>query len=153
MCLDQFGPLFWDVSKAFEMPRTGRVAGQRPVFAIDQPHRARLEYLEEKLWARSPSPASQNRLRFPAYIILTVDPSQSSTPETGASGFFISIHIKETLPMFKVTASPTFELSSNRNPKSSTNCLPIRVSAGRVGFKNTFLPRSLDLAVTIKYRR
>ncbi len=55
--------------------------------------------------------------------------------------------------MFKVTASPTFELSSNRNPKPSTNGLPIRVSAGLVGFKNTFLPRSLDLAVTIKYRR
>lgn len=55
--------------------------------------------------------------------------------------------------MFKVTASPTFELSSKRNTQSSTSRIPVRVSAGPVGIKNTLLPRSLDLTLILKYRR
>ena len=55
--------------------------------------------------------------------------------------------------MMKVTASPTWQWSSRISPSLTGGRLPITVNAGPIGLKQTLLPRSLDLAFSLKYRR
>lgn len=49
--------------------------------------------------------------------------------------------------MIKVSANPTWEWASNRRSRA------ISPSIGPVSVRQTFLPRSLDFSLTLKYRR
>jgi hypothetical protein len=49
--------------------------------------------------------------------------------------------------MIKVSVNPTWEWASNRRSRA------IRSSIGPVSVKQTFLPRSLDFSLMLKYRR
>ena len=55
--------------------------------------------------------------------------------------------------MMKVTASPTWQWSSRPSSSRTDSRPPVTVNAGPIGLKQTFLPRSLDVAFSLKYRR
>ena len=55
--------------------------------------------------------------------------------------------------MIKVTASPTWQLTSPGRSLGSKGRLPIAINAGSMTIKQTLLPRSLDVSFEFKYRR
>jgi len=67
------------------------------------------------------------------------------------SSFFTPTQKKENSPMIDVTARPTWQwCSKNASPRSASTRTN---NAGAIAIKQTSIPRSLDLALSLKYRR
>jgi hypothetical protein len=58
---------------------------------------------------------------------------------------------KEIRPMIDITAKPTWQWSSKNANTPSANTR--NNHGGAIAIKHTLLPRSLDLAFSLKYRR
>jgi hypothetical protein len=83
-------------------------------------------------------------------MISMVAPDQSPKPTTGLRAFHFDAEKEDSL-MIDITAKPTWQWSSrNANPRSASTRSN---NAGALVIKQTLLPRSLDLAFSLKYRR
>jgi hypothetical protein len=83
-------------------------------------------------------------------MIFMVVPDQGPKPGTGLRAFHTDEE-KEISTMIDITARPTWQWSSKNANTPSTNTRTNH--AGAIVIKQTLLPRSLDLAFSLKYRR
>jgi hypothetical protein len=79
-----------------------------------------------------------------------VDLSQSQSPHE-VLGFFRSDLEKEIYPMINITAKPVWQWSTKKLPARSFQASA--ANTGTSALKQALMPRSLDVAFSLKYRR